>query len=625
MPTIFPASGHVDPDRREHWRPKLRAGYFFVKDRQYYLFARKRTIYVRDAMELRQELAGIPVEGTMSVKIEGIPWDNWWIEGRDLVISLLDIAGQAAYWAELEWDISRWDFFKTAIEALPENQVEISYDYLDWNDAPAPTGQKFDVNSITQVFQIGDAERTYHLPDDYVSGSPVVITDDSKWFSDGRDHRLQFRITEPRRSIEFNMYENVAHNPHFHRGMSGVPAAWYITDPTGFSWVDGTGYVMDRYLRAYPTGRAVQEVPVTGNPWAFEVWIRGSGQALLELAYKSASGLVDQYGANIGWDPDFGVYSHRVTGLAEDSWTRLSTVVGDGTEFDPTDALFPDICDAVEVRLGALSGYVEFGAVQVRNAPRAALYNYVDPTGTIEYETDPSGFWRLHPRDRFPWEAEWDADMNAVNQPASEGFLVIAEEGEPVDENLGIGQLTWDDPAPYGSGGAYPDGYPRGLLPWPSGVRHEFGRRHLPYAKTRGYQKLRQTQTFDLENQPPALFEVTEPRRPRDAAYVIIGSPASMYRSSGRTYLVLHSGQARSEFMSARFLDVWQNAMIHDWIEILPSGQISVDPSGAYTDDGGRVSTYIAYASGEPVVNPPGIQFRHRDSGRTGSILIDIV
>jgi hypothetical protein len=293
-------------------------------------------------------------------------------------------------------------------------------------------------------------------------------------------------------------------------------------------------------------------------------------------------------------------------------------VIGDGTEFDPTDALFPDICDAIEVRLGALSGYVDFGAVQMRNAPRAALYNHVSPTGTIEYEIDPSGMWRLHPRARFPWESEWDADMNATNQPAHGGFLVISEEGAPIDESLGIGQLTWDDPADYSGG------YPQGLLPWPSGVRHEFGRRHLPYAKTRGYAKLRQTQTFDLENQPPALFEVTEPRRPRDPGYIILGSPGSMYRAAMGTYLVLQSGNPQQVFVSAKFMDEWQNTMIHEWIDVEASGLISVDPSGAYTDRGGRVNAYVAYDGTAPVVNPPGIQFRHRESGRTGSILIDI-
>ena len=98
-----------------------------------------------------------------------------------------------------------------------------------------------------------------------------------------------------------------------------------------------------------------------------------------------------------------------------------------------------------------------------------------------------------------------------------------------------------------------------------------------------------------------------------------------MYRDPvDNTYLVLHSDRVRREFISAKFMDSWQNAIMHDWIEVLPSGQISVDPSGAYTDEGGRISAFIAYQSGAPVVNPPGIEFKHRDSGRSGSILIDI-
>lgn len=599
----------------------MKSGYFFIKDRQYYLFARKRTILVRDAMELRQELAGMPVLGSITVKIEGVTWNNWRIEGRDLVVSLMNLEGEAAYWAQLEWDLTQWDFFKSSIEALPDNQIEITYSYLDWNSVPAPTGQKFDVHSITQLFRIGDAEKTYHLPDDYVPGAPVVVTDDSKWASDGRSHRTQFMVTEPKRLLTFNMPENLVRNPHFHSSVSGLPANWYLTDPSGIQLTIGTGYVMDRFLRAYPTGKAIQEILVTGQPLALSAWVRGSGVALLEVAYKSGSGLVDQYGSNIGWDPDFTAYSYLVSGAATAEWSGLSAVFGDNTEFDPTDALVPDICDRMEVRLGALSGYVDFGAVSLSQSPRPGLYNHVSPTGTIEYETDPSGFWRLHPRDHFPWETEWDADMNAVNQPAHEGFLIVAEEGAPIDEGLGAGQLTWDDPAAYGG-----TGYPQGILPWPSGVRHEFGRRHLPYAKTRGHQKLRQTQVFDLENQPSVLFEATEPRRPRDASYVIIGSPASMYRdASGDAFLVLHTARGRREYVGARILDGWQNPIIHDWIEVLPSGDITVDPSGAYTDSAGRVFTLVAYQSGLPPVAQPGVMFRHRDSGMSGSIFIDLI
>lgn len=617
MTAIIPASGHVNPERREVWRPRLKSGYFYIKDRQYYLYARKRTLYVGEARQLRQELAGMPVPGTMSVKIEGVPWTNWWIEGRDLVVSLEGSEGDAAYWGQLSWDITLWDLFKTSIEALPENQIWISYDYYDWNTAPAPTGQKFDIKSITQYFRIGDAEETHHLPDDWVPGAPVVITDDSRGIYDGRTHRVQFRVTEPKRTIEFNREDNLVSNPHFQRGVSGMPASWYLV--SGAAWQQGTGYVGENYLYV-PSGMAVQEVPATGEPIAIDAWVRGSGEARLELAYRHGSWIIDQSGNVIGTSPDFGLSSLQKTLTLTDEWARLSAVVGTGTEFDPTDALFPDICDAMEVRLARNSGHAEFGAVSVRYDSRSSLYNYVDPTGTIEYETDPSGFWQHRPSDRFPWEDEWEVDMNAVNEPSHAGFLVISEEGEPTDESIGMGAMTFEEAGAYGT-----DDYPQGVRPWPSGVHHEFGRRHLPYAKIRGYRKLRQTQTFDNENQPAQLFEVTEPRRPKEPKNIVLSSPASLYRDSGGlTWMVYWVNRNRREFVSAQFLDSEGNPLIHDWVDITAgiSGFV-VDPTGAYTDRAGRVVTAFSGQATAPL--PSGqLVFTHAKSSKSASIWIHV-
>lgn len=554
----------------------------------------------------------------MQVKVEGVTWTNWKVVGREIVVGLEDLESQAGYWATLGWDASRWDFFNSAVELIEDNVVTLAYDFKRWN----ATTQSFDTNSVTELFRIGDAEEHNEMPADYVRGAPVVITDDEKDVPDERSHQLQFKITEPTRAVLFNMEKNLVRNPHFSKHMSGWPAFWYRQDPTGAQLVQGSGYVGDYYLSVQGTGKVMQEVNVTGGqPLVAQAWVRapGSGLAVLELAYRtpgSGRPIVDQSGVVLGQGPNFTVYSHRATGAAGPDWSRISIVLTQGTEFDPSDALYPDICDRMEVRLASQSGRIEFGAVQLRSGLRAGLYNYASPTGTVEFETDPTGFWQHHPKVAFPYEDLWDVGMNPVNDEAHDGFLAVTEEGEPTDDDLGIGRLTWDDPAAYGTG------YPQGVVPWPSGVRHEFGRRHLPYAKIRGHQKMRQTQAFDLENQPPSMYEVTEPRRSRDPHEILIASPANAFRdASGDPRLVIHQGSGKRMFVAGVLLDEWGNPIIGDWVRIVPSGALQADPTGAYTNHGGRVVTNIW----APTTGAAKITFVHHASSVEGEVDVEIL
>ena len=91
MPSVVPAVVQFDELRRTRWRLKMRSGYLWIQDRLYYLYAKKRAIYYRDTRELRAELAGLPVDGTFQVKVEGIPWTNWHLEGRTIVVSLMGL------------------------------------------------------------------------------------------------------------------------------------------------------------------------------------------------------------------------------------------------------------------------------------------------------------------------------------------------------------------------------------------------------------------------------------------------------------------------------------------------------------------------------------------------------
>ena len=625
MPSVVPAVVQFDELRRTRWRLKMRSGYLWIQDRLYYLYAKKRAIYYRDTRELRAELAGLPVDGTVQVKVEGIPWTNWHLEGRTIVVSLMGLEGRAGYCANLTWDLSLLDFFKSGAEAAPDNFINVAYDYKAWN----ATTKGFDVNSIVENFRIGSMDVLHRMPADYVRGAPVVITDDTVKPWDGRGTQLQFKIVEPSREIQVNGEPNLVLNPHFSEyptGQPSVPGRWYLTEPTGAARVEGSGYVDRAMLAIDGTGKVAQDVEVVGgSPVVVEAWYQGdgSGEAFLELAFKTpASGrqIVDTSGNPIGWDPDFGVYSVRVSGQVSRDWSRLSVVLGQGTEFDPADALYPDVCDRIEIRLWKNSANrVRFGAVRSAVGVRPGQYIYVPDSGTVEYETDPSGFYRHHPREMFPYEDAWDADANPVNDESHGGFLAVTEDGAPVDEDLGLGELVYDDPAAYGTG------YPQGVVAHPSGVRHLFGRRNLPYAKVDGYQKLRQTQIFDLENQPPSLREVTVPTRAARPGSVVLASPGNMYRDqSGLPRLVVSPLTGAAEFVAALFSDGFGNGIVGDWVEIFTSGAAQASPSGMYTNHAGRVSTRVSSTDHVPGSGVAELYFRHYASQFVGSLIIDV-
>jgi hypothetical protein len=154
-------------------------------------------------------------------------------------------------------------------------------------------------------------------------------------------------------------------------------------------------------------------------------------------------------------------------------------------------------------------------------------------------------------------------------------------------------------------------------------VRHEFGRRHLPYAKMRGHQKLRQSQIFDLENQLPSVFEFTEPRRARDPSTLLVGSVSNIYRNANEEMvlalqLVDGSGHLR-EVVTVKAVDNQGNPIVNDWIRVEPSGQVQVDPSGAYTNEAGTIRVFVGPTDGASQTGR--VDFTHHESNVGGYIL----
>jgi hypothetical protein len=615
MVDIIQASGQYTQERRTHWKPKLRAGHFSVRDRRYYLYANKRTIYYRETKQLRHPLAGLPTGSGIAVKVGGVPWSNYYIHGRDLVVSLEDLESSAGYWASIAYDNSNWDHFKFPGEFLPDNQITIAYQYIQWNS----TTKAFDANTLTETFRIGDCELSHQMPSDFVGGAPIVITGDDRLQTDEADHQIQFKLVPPR-ELQFNMASNYLRNPHFAVYPSGHPtglARWYVNDPAGIARTEGTGYVGTAFLRVDGTGKVLQEAVVaSGMRYVAEVWHRTftSGTAILELAYKtSGSGIpiVDQTGAVLAYDPNLEAYSYRKTAAAGSGWAQLAIPIGTGTEFDPTEALFPDTCDRIEFRIWA-SGQVDFGAARLIQGDASGEYCWINDRATVEYETDPSGFYRHVAPNVFPYETLWSADLNPVNMGPRGVFVAVVEGGDPTDQSLGIGELEYNEPH------AYAGGYPQGVVPWQSGTLHEFGRRHLPYAKIDGFQKFRQSQEFDLVNQPASLVEVTEPAGTPVPARMMLSSPCNLRRNDADEPVIavklLSSLGHTNEYVALILMDRLGNRMPGEWVQVTPSGDCQVAHSGEYTDRAGRMVVHVGPTDG--ATGTGLVQFIHTQSGK---------
>jgi len=627
---INPALDNYTEAERVHRRPALRPGYLSVKDRVYYLYARKSTCIARDMIELRHPLNCYPISGEPQTKVEGLPWDSR-VVGRDLVLRLKNAIERPGYWGGQVLDNDQLGFFKSSACLLPDNEVVVTYNCQEWQAEPYPSGQFFAAQEVTEAFRIIDCDSRYLTPSGYQPHAPIVITDESHLPIDCRGHQLQFRCRGD--ETEFNDLDNMIRNPHFDVCVEGDPynaARWYCPCSGDITRVEASGYVGDHVLQVHNTGcPAIQEVDVEGQPLTLDVWARGSGEAEIQVAYKTPTHtIVDADGAFLANDPDFGCYSFHKTEVCKSwpDWSHITIVMAEGSRFDPADTKYPTSCERIGVRLCSASGEVEYGAVRLHRGVRAAQYTYLDPFSTVEYELEDSELYRCRLADMHPYEDVWDADMQPVNDGAHEGFLVVSEEGEASDEDLSYGELTWEDPGIYGE--ASLSGYPQGVVPYPSGVRTRFGRRHLPYARIHGSRKLRQTQVFDNSNQPLDVCVVTEPVGSVIPDDVLIASPGNMYRRvDDSPCLLLRAVGDRREQLHALLFDAEGRPIIGDWVEFNPPPGLFVDPTGEYTNHAGHVMTEI-YPSG---LASPGsyelgpLNVVHRVSGVSGELDVKVI
>jgi hypothetical protein len=134
MPQFAPPGDTFDREPRDAWLPKLRTGRFYVNDRAYYLYAKKRTVSLRDATHLVFELADLPVVGSVQLLLEGIPFNSFQVEANSITVRLADVQSFAGLWSDLELDLVEWDYATHGFQFGPTNEIRVTYDLLEWQD-----------------------------------------------------------------------------------------------------------------------------------------------------------------------------------------------------------------------------------------------------------------------------------------------------------------------------------------------------------------------------------------------------------------------------------------------------------------------------------------------------------
>ena len=239
MPNIIPALSTYNIPTRERWVPSVRAGWFYIGDRSYYLYANKECLLLQQCRRMRFSLVGEPV-GSVQVSLEGVSYTNFEIQGSDLVLILEDIESYIAYWAKNVWDATAWGYFDAGFILTDDSQITVNYNILTWN----PATHSFTTTPIIQHARFSEAEEEYWLPQAIIPGTPIVITDDSKLPTDERDYAIEFDVA-PTGRITFNAPRNWAPNSNFEAAPTGhpeLPCDWELSDPANMQRYQGTGY-----------------------------------------------------------------------------------------------------------------------------------------------------------------------------------------------------------------------------------------------------------------------------------------------------------------------------------------------------------------------------------------------
>jgi hypothetical protein len=590
MPDFVEPAQNFTVEQPKKWRPLVKSGYFYVQDREYYLYAKKVSQHLKDLTATRLPLTFDP-KTILSLKVDGIEYTNYKLTGKEITVRHRDLEAYLTLWIQMQWDEDFWDYLEGS-QFTPDTEIEVEYTHCVWDGG----SQTFSDQITTDIVKIKDGETFYNFEVKPVSGAPVVITDDKILTGNHVDYAPNFSIDYETGDMMFHGQGNLVDNSDF--------CDWELDmgDQHALGWIDPTGVPTrntDAFYGPYsftptPGSYAFQQPEIDYmKPYTFGASICGSGS--IQTNFVNSSGnYMDVSGAEIapGGDPYFS-YEKQFNTV---DWERISFKFGDETCELPV-LTAPSGTIAMEVRL---VGGAKFDAISLIEG--YDVFDYVNDHSdlTVEYEVDPSGLYTYDPRGVYVVDTVscpsgviradsaiplTDLNMNPVTEERHHGFLYIEDDLELLDS----GELLTNSKTDFGLGlGGFEliDG---------SGVQFSKGRYHYPYAKTRGKGKFNQT-AWEWCDNPGIGLEITEFETHGNFAKSIISievdPPFGSVFDSGTLKLPMVTDE--SILISAILSDELGNGPLSIPVKITVTGG-SISQSTSFTSMAGRVSaTYTA-------------------------------
>lgn len=454
------------------WYPKLRSGYFYSNERQYYLYSKKECLQFSDILISEFTLPrNIATNQPIIIKNKGkeIAKENYDAYGNTIIVYH---KGLSTFSIDEEFDI----------------ECFIS----EWKD------NGFYFSKTHYVFKIREGRQHYLLPHSYVPKGPVVVTDDKINFQDSdevcnREYSVSFNKEFGRSEVEFKDHSNICTNGQFDYGFGDVPNFWegincLVTNPASVYKSAFGDYVCNISSNGY-IGKTFA---VSEDNHCFSFHLRGQGTIRYSIEY---------------FDANFKPLGYVVTGevQAVDTWKRKAVVIGQESNieepFIPT-STYPLLAidytknienlGAVTIKLTNIGDYdIEVDGVQFEKTNAPSLYHrrFFFNELTIEFETLDDDYYIID-----------DMAISPVRNLANSGFLQIPElTADLFDPNVKTPVIT---------------------------TLHEYrwqkGRKTImPWARTRGKDKLR--------NRPKGLFhEVPQKSIEILAPVLTVGQPLEL-------------------------------------------------------------------------------------------------
>ena len=446
------------------WFPKIKKGYFYSNEREYYLYSKKETATLGELSVTEIYLPGIlDINKSITVRVRG----------NEVSESYYDIVRDKFSLYHKDLDI-----------VFGDEEVEIEGQIATWKN------DKFFYRDALYRFKISDGETHHFLPSYYVNSGPVVVTDDTTYYTDSdylanREFCIEFNEEAELSELKFANDTNILSNSQFQYD--------------DYRWNISNGEVTNASSPLFSVaGEKIAKIKDKGFLQARLPISTDENHSLSFHARSSGSG-------DFTWSAELLNNSFQSLGLVfsgskslSNDWQRYAVVfnnTGENFNIDvptkPISCELLDTCITVptsayidfkisHIHSPAYTGDLELDAVQYEKTESPTLYHKKNNLRdiTVEYETSDS--------DSF---IDPNLAMSPISNLLSEGFLFIPE----------IAAATYNGPTS-------PVVTTLHEWRWPEGRRGV-----MPWARTKGKDKLRKRPTNRFNKIPEIKPEIVYP------------------------------------------------------------------------------------------------------------------